>query len=75
VPRSESIELGTIDDISGALSEVREAVGVIALRRRMDLTAEDRNELRRILDAADRIHRYHLALRRALSASYQNGKE
>jgi hypothetical protein len=75
VPRPESQELASIDDIAAALSEARSAVRVLALRRRMDLTAEDRQELRRILAACDRIHAYHLALRHTLSASYQNGKE
>lgn len=55
--------IATIDDMSGAISAIREAAEVLAARWRVEFTEDDEAELNRILDAADRIQAYHLEIR------------
>lgn len=71
MPYQRSETIGAIDDISAALSAIRESVLILAVRRRDELTEADAGELQRILDAADRIQEYHLLFRAGLSRQYQ----
>lgn len=64
--------IGAIDDISAALSAIRESILILSIRREDDLIPEDEDELQRILDACDRIQEYHLAIRAIASAAYQD---
>ena len=67
----ESPALATIDDMSGARSEIIGAVRVLLARWRMEITEDDAAEFQRILDAADRMQQYHLEIRAIVSAAYQ----
>ena len=59
----ESPTIAAIDDISGALSALRESVLILTQRWRETFRVEDFDELQRILDACDRIQSYHLIVR------------
>lgn len=59
----ESPTIAAIDDISGALSALRESALILAQRWRDTFRPEDFDELQRILDACDRIQEYHLTVR------------
>jgi hypothetical protein len=74
VARHENPTIGAIDDISAALSAIRESVVILATRGRGKLNGDDLDELERILAAAERIQEYHLALRAPISAAYQEPK-
>lgn len=69
----ESREIAAIDDISAALSAQRESVLILATRWRGRFDTDDYEELRRILDACDRIQGYHLVIRAGVSKQYQEG--
>lgn len=71
MPRPENRQIGAIDDISGALSSIRESVIILATRWRGRFRAEDLAELERILSKRDAIQEYHLLLRAPLSRQYQ----
>lgn len=66
----ESPTIAAIDDISAALSAMRESVLILAQRWRGDFGAEDFDELQRILDACDRIQSYHLIVRAHAAEAY-----
>lgn len=68
MPYRENTLIAAIDDASAARSAIYGAVRVLAARWGIDLTPEDAAELQRILDAADRLHAYHLTVRAAVSA-------
>lgn len=70
----ESPTIAAIDDISAALSAMRESVLILAQRGRSTLTADDFDELQRILDACDRIQEYHLIVRSVASRQYAETK-
>ena len=63
----DSPQIAAIDDMSGALSSIRESVAIIAARNRDILRTEDLSELSLILDACDRIQTYHLIVRADVS--------
>ena len=67
----ESQQIGAIDDISAALSAMRESVLILTMRWRGQFGEEDYEELQRILDACDRVQSYHLIVRAAASKQYQ----
>lgn len=67
----ESPTIAAIDDISAALSAMRESVLILAQRNRTTLASLDFEELQRILDACDRVQEYHLIIRAAASRVYQ----
>jgi hypothetical protein len=74
MPYVENTLIATIDDCSGTRSEIYGAVNVLRARLRFELTEADVAELRRILDAADRMHRYHLIIRAQAAAADQRSK-
>lgn len=59
----ESPTIAAIDDISAALSAMRESVLILTQRWRETFRPEDFDELQRLLDACDRIQEYHLFIR------------
>lgn len=73
--RPENPEIGAIDDISGALSAIRESVAILAARWRGRFRAEDLAELDLMLSKCDAIQSYHLLLRAPLSRQYQRPEE
>ena len=70
----ESRAIAAIDDISAALSAMRESVLILAQRGRGRLDLEDFDELQRILDACDRIQEYHLIVRATESRAYTEAR-
>jgi hypothetical protein len=66
----ESPTIAAIDDISAALSAMRESVLILTLRWRGEFSVEDLDELQRILDACDRIQQYHLIVRAQSAEAY-----
>lgn len=66
--------IATIDDMSAALSTIRESVEILAARWRLEFAPEDVDELMRILDATDRVQAYHLKIRRQVSEIVQETK-
>lgn len=66
--------IATIDDMSGAISAIRESVQILAARWRVEFAPEDIDELERILDAADRVQAYHLKIRADVSKMVQEAK-
>lgn len=68
MPYVEHPTLGTIDDMGAARSAIYGAVRILNARWGIDLTPEDAAELQTILDAADRMHAYHLLIRAQISA-------
>jgi hypothetical protein len=71
MPRPPNMTIGTIDDVSAALSAQREVVAVLAARWQYEFSDSDFDELQRLLDACDRIQEYVLSIRRVESAAYQ----
>lgn len=69
--RPESLPIGAIDDISAALSHIRESVAILAARWRGRFRPNDLAELERIVAMCEAIHEYHLLIRAPLSAQYQ----
>lgn len=67
----EHLGIAAIDDISALLSDIRESVYILARRYRVEFTPADVDELRRILEAADKVHERHLDVRREMSAAYR----
>ncbi|MBK9944344.1 MAG: hypothetical protein IPP13_22315 [Kouleothrix sp.] len=74
MPYVENPIIATIDDCAGARSAIYGAVAVLKARLRLELTDADVAELRRILDAADRMHAYHLAIRAHVAAAERRSK-
>lgn len=68
MPYSENPTIAAIDDGAAARSAIYGAVHILAARWGIDLTPEDAAELQIILDAADRLHAYHLTIRAHVSA-------
>ena len=62
--------LDTIDDISALLDTIQERVLILGVRRRMDLTRDDVNELEGIVLDTEKIHGMVLSLRGKVSAEY-----
>lgn len=71
MPFCENSTIATIEHCMGARSAIHGAVRILAARMRLELTEADVRELQIILDAADRMHRYHLQIRAELSAMEQ----
>ena len=71
----ESTTIAAIDDISAALSAVRESVLILAQRWRETFRPEDFDELQRVLDACDRIQTYHLVVRATESRAHFEATE
>ena len=67
MPFSENAIITTIEHCMGARSAIHGAVRILAARLRLELTDDDVRELQIILDAADRMHAYHLHIRAELS--------
>lgn len=63
MPFRENPTITATEDVSAALSAVRESVFILVNRNREFLNAMDIDELERILDACDRIQEYHLIVR------------
>lgn len=71
----ESPTIAAIDDISAALSAMRESVLILTQRWREDFEIEDFEELQRVLDACDRIQQYHLIVRARETEAYLSEQE
>lgn len=71
MPFAENATIAAIDDCGAARSAIHGAVRILAARLRLELTEDDVRELQIILDAADRMHAYHLQIRAELSAIEQ----
>ncbi len=67
MPFSENATISAIEHCAGARSAIHGAVRILAARLRLELTEDDVRELQIILDAADRMHAYHLQIRADLS--------
>lgn len=63
--------IAAIDDISALVSDICEAVDILAARYRLEFTRADVAELKRIKLAARKIQAEHLTVRREMSADYQ----
>lgn len=72
--RFQDSPIATIDNMSGALSSIRESVEILAARWRLEFGPEDADELNRILDAVDRVQTYNLQVRAQVSDVVQTAK-
>ncbi len=71
----ESPTIAAIDDISAALSAVRESILILTQRWRETFRVEDYDELQRMLDACDRIQAYHLIVRATAARAHFEATE